>query len=75
MTKLPIAKAPPSNSIDAGNPSVKASSDDIARERRWKAEDALRDIERAEGHKRDKTLMKDVKSVAREKIKNMQKIC
>lgn len=45
------------------------------REKRYKAEDALRDIERAEGHKRDKALMKDVKQVAREKIKTMKNIC
>jgi hypothetical protein len=48
---------------------------DEARERKWKAEDALRDIERAEGHKRDRSLMKDVKSLAKEKVKSLNKIC
>lgn len=45
-----------------------------ARERKYKAEDALRDIERAETHKRDKGLMKDVKCLARDKIKSLGKI-
>lgn len=44
-------------------------------ERRYKAEDALRDIERAEKHRKDKGLMKDVKKMAREKIKTMKDIC
>ena len=50
------------------------SKDSEARERKWKAEDALRDIERAEGHKRDKSLMRDVKACAREKMKAYGKL-
>ncbi|MDE2031378.1 MAG: hypothetical protein KGI58_03935 [Patescibacteria group bacterium] len=45
------------------------------REKRYRAEDALRDIERAEKHKKDRNLMKDVKALAKEKIKTMNKIC
>lgn len=45
-----------------------------AEERRWKAEDALRDIERAEKHKSDKLLMKDVKACAKEKMKALSKV-
>ena len=48
---------------------------DEGRERKWKAEDALRDIERAEGHKRDKALMADVKKLAAEKVKSLKDIC
>lgn len=44
-------------------------------ERRWKAESALNDIERAEGHKRDKSLMKDIKALASEKMENLKKVC
>ena len=44
-------------------------------ERKWKAEDALRDIERAEAHKRDKALMSDVKKLASEKVASLKKIC
>lgn len=44
-------------------------------EKRWRAEDALRDIERAEGHKRDSELMKHVKQIAKEKMTNLSKVC
>lgn len=50
------------------------SEDEGVRERKWKAEDALRDIERAETHKRDKGLMRDVKCLAKDKIKSLGKI-
>lgn len=46
-----------------------------ARERKYKAEDALRDIERAETHRRDKALMSDVKKLARNKVKSLKDIC
>lgn len=51
---------------------VEASSKE---QRNWKAEDALRDIERAERHKADKTLMADVKKLAQEKAEALKKIC
>ena len=44
-------------------------------EKRWRAEDALRDIERAEHHKRDKELMSHVKVIAKEKMANLSKVC
>ena len=53
---------------------ARRSKEDEARERKWKAEDALRDIERAEGHKKNKELMRDVKSVAKDKIKTYSKL-
>ncbi|MGN6582234.1 MAG: hypothetical protein ACTHJV_00870, partial [Rhizobiaceae bacterium] len=37
-----------------------------ASERKWRAEDAMRDIMRAEEHKKDKRLMADVKKLAAE---------
>lgn len=46
-----------------------------ARKRKYRAEDALRDIERAEGHKRNKELMGDVKKLAKEKVNSLKKIC
>ena len=52
-----------------------SSKVDMDRERKWKAEDALRDIERAEGHKRDATLMGDVKKLAKEKMTSLSKVC
>ena len=41
---------------------------------KWRAQDALRDIERAEAHKQDKELMKHVKSMAKEKMDCLSKI-
>ena len=48
---------------------AKRTHEDEARERKWRAESALEDIERAEKHKRDKSLMKDVKACAQERMK------
>lgn len=67
--KLPIA----TSSVEPSMPSQSKESKD--RERRWRAEEALRDIERAEGHKSNKDLMKDVSQLASEKVKNLKKIC
>jgi hypothetical protein len=39
---------------------------DAERERQWKADDAMRDIMRVEGHKKDKGLMSDVKKRVKE---------
>jgi len=61
--KLPIAKA-----------SVEPVEVDNAERMRYRAEDALRDIERAEAHRKDKALMKSVKTLAKEKVKCLSKI-
>lgn len=45
-----------------------------ARERRYKAEDALRTLTRAEECKRDKTLMSDVRRLANEQMKSLQSL-
>lgn len=42
---------------------------------KWRVEDALRDIERAEKHKADAALMRDVKKMAKEKMNQLKKIC
>lgn len=44
-------------------------------EMKWRAEDAMRDLERAEKHKQDKELMKAVKNVAKEKMSSLKKFC
>lgn len=77
--KLPIEKAAGSKKpvpvkIVHDDIQPKVSADYEARERKYKAEDALRDIERAEGHKRDRGLMRDVKKLAKDKIKSLGKI-
>ena len=74
---LPIKKAstPVPVKIVHDDIQPKVNADYEAEERKRKARYALEDIERAEGHKRDKELMKEVKKVAREKISTMKKIC
>ena len=46
-----------------------------AEEMKNRAKYALEDIERAEGHKRDKDLMKHVKKAAKDKMNSLKKIC
>lgn len=53
---------------------ARRSHDDEARERRYMAEDALRTMEKAEQHRKDKSLMRDVKQLAKEKVKCLSKI-
>lgn len=79
MAKLPVEKLKGSKPIPVKivNDTPQASTDKgyEARERQYRAEDALRDIERAEKHKRDKTLMGDVKKLAQDKVASLKKIC
>lgn len=78
MAKLPVEKLKASKTkpvpvkivSDAPSPSAYSESD-----RKWKAEDALRDIERAQKHMRDKSLMADVKKLAKDKVAALKKIC
>lgn len=78
-SKLPVEKLGASKPVpvkivnDAPTPSTDKSYE--ARERQYRAEDALRDIERAEKHKRDASLMKDVKKLAQDKVASLKKIC
>ena len=81
--KLPVEKLKPSkgkpaapipvNIVDVPT-SIGPSKDYEAEDRKRKAKYALEDIERAEGHKRDKALMKDVKECAKEKMKAYGKL-
>lgn len=70
--KLPTSKAPIPVKIVHDAPEVSTSRDS---DMKWKAQDALRDIERAETHKQDKELMKHVKTMAQEKMNSLKKIC
>ena len=49
-------------------------ADEEKREREYRARSALEDIERAEGHRKNKDLMRDVKSLAKEKVKCLSNI-
>ncbi len=44
-------------------------------ERKYKVEDAIRTLTKAEEHRQDKELMKEVKKTAKEKAKKMMKAC
>ena len=75
MAKLPVQKLKASKKpipvkIVSDGP-VEATGES----RNWRAEDALRDIERAEKHKRDKSLMADVKKLAQDKVKSLKDLC
>lgn len=76
--KLPVQKrsATPVSVTIVDRPSTASSDKDYeARERKYRAKSALEDIERAEGHKRDGDLMKDVKQLAKEKMNSLSKVC
>ena len=75
MSKLPVqklkaSKKPVPVKIVSDAPEAFTKSDN-----KWRAEDALRDIERAEKHKRDKSLMADVKKLAQDKVKALKDLC
>jgi hypothetical protein len=73
VEKLTAAKAVPVKIVnDSSSPAADKQYED--RERKYRAKSALEDIERAEGHKKDKALMKDVKDCAREKMKTYGKL-
>lgn len=55
-------------------PSYKPNKADVERERRYRAEDALRSIQRADEVRSDKALMKDVKSYVKEQAKIVSKL-
>lgn len=78
MAKLPVEKLKASKKAPKPVP-VKIVSEpcmpDRAEDRKWKAQDALRDIQRAESYKSDKALMKDVKALAKEQVSNLKKFC
>lgn len=52
-----------------------APSVSMADEKRWKTEDAMRTLMRAEDLKKDKGLMRDVQKMASEQAKKMSGLC
>jgi hypothetical protein len=63
----------PTNSLPIAT-EVGESKEHEARERRYRAEEGLRTLERAEECKRDSGLMKDIKKLAADKMKALKKI-
>lgn len=64
--RLPIAKDVPT--------SIMPTKADRERERRWRAEDALRTCKEYEKIKGDKQLMSDVKQLAKEEMNKLKKV-
>jgi hypothetical protein len=64
----------PKNNLPVDSPSPVTTAKMKEQERRWRAEDALRCINRAEEFKSDKGLMKDVKELAQEQMTSLKRI-
>lgn len=61
--------------VETKEPSPKAKEKaDLADERKWKAESALDTLTRAEEHKQDKALMRDVESVRSDKMRALANV-
>ncbi|MGN8022270.1 hypothetical protein ACTJJ7_16325 [Phyllobacterium sp. 22229] len=63
--------------VKAAGPSKVTSSIDTMRaeERRYRAEDAMRDLLRAEGHRKNPKLMSEVKKLAKEQQTKLAGLC
>ena len=70
--KLPKSNLSQSVEVNEAKPD---KDNEALRERRWKAESALETLQRAEEHKKDKGLMKDIKNLAKEKMNGLKKMC
>lgn len=83
MAKLPVEKLKASKkpipvrivSEPIDSPCSTSDAKYEARERKYKAEDALRTMKEYEKIKADKQLMGDVKKMAKEEMNKLKKIC
>lgn len=62
-------------SINAVNSPYKHSKEDIAREKKYQAEDDIRTLQRAEEIKKDKSRMSAAKQMAKSQVQDLKKIC
>lgn len=65
----------PKNKLPVATAVLMPDKDHEAQKRRWRVESALETLTRAEEHKADKNLMKDVRMLAKEKKSKMEKFC
>lgn len=72
--KAAKATSTPSSSLDCNPKPYPQTAADRERERKWKAEDALRTLQRAEDVRKDKGLMKDAQKLAAEQMASLQKV-
>lgn len=69
MSKKSLPISSPTAAVE-----YKTTKSDIERERRYKAEDALSTCQRYGEIKKDKELMRDVKQLAKQKMKELKKV-
>jgi hypothetical protein len=67
-----VSKPVPVKIVPNSSEPYTTSKADKDREMRYRAEDALRDIQRAEKHKKDGALMKCVKQLAQEQMDGLK---
>jgi len=76
VEKLKATKAKPVPvKIVSEGPSTKSDADYEARERRYRAEDALRTMKEMKKIEADKSLMRDAKALAKEEMKKLKGLC
>lgn len=63
------------SSPSAVNSPYTPSKEDIAREKKYQAEDDIRTLQRAEEIKKDKSRMNAVKQMAKSQVQDLKKIC
>lgn len=68
--KLTGKSSPKKNTVVQPTPTMPVYDD-----RKYKAEDSLRVLMRAEEIRRDKSLMKDVKELAKKQSSDLKKVC
>ena len=66
------SKLPTTNSMPV-EVAPRMNRESEARERKYKAEDGLRTLQRAQEIKKDKGLLKDIKALAKEQLKAVSK--
>jgi hypothetical protein len=73
-----MAKKSSAKSSSAAMPSpcmeAKSTREQVAEQRKWRAQDALSTITRADEIKRDAALMRDVKAIAQKQVKTLTDI-
>lgn len=69
------AKAPVKMAASKPKTSLGISGPSMAEEKRWKTEDAMRTLMRAEELKKDKALMNDVGKLAKEQAQKLAGLC
>lgn len=68
-------KKPASKKTKAASVGIAADMPSVADEKRWRVEEAMRTINRAEELKKDRGLMSDVKKAAMEQAKRVSGFC